>query len=74
MVDRPLAPISIGGFAGGKVETPLHGPRKRVVDCDAGGYLLMQDGTDRVVAKVLRPSKAVSGILPRRLAQFALCR
>jgi hypothetical protein len=46
-----------------KRETPLHGLQKSVVDGDAAGYLLMQDGTDRVVAKALQPSKAVSGIL-----------
>jgi hypothetical protein len=57
-----------------KRETPLHGLRKPVVDGDAAGYLLTQDGTDRVVAKALQPSKVVSGILHDLLAQFALGR
>jgi hypothetical protein len=57
-----------------KRETRLRGLQKPVVDGDAAGYLLTQDGTDRVVAKALQPSKAVSGILHDLLAQFALGR
>jgi hypothetical protein len=56
-----------------KRETPLRGLQKPVVDGDAAGYLLMQDGTDRVGES----SSAVESCLgnsPRPVAQFALGR